>query len=430
MSTSRRSFLKTAALLGGAPALSRFQAMAAPVQGKVKITDVKVMVLQGPRTYTLIKVLSDSGLYGIGEGYGSPGVGVKEGVLELRENFLGKDPLDIEPLYVNPPFRTDGSAHMLLRAMSGIEMAVWDLAGKILGVPVATLLGGKFRTRVRMYHDEGPRNMLDKASCRDWAARMKASPAGWTAFKIAGPRSGPPPVGARGSSGAPAPGGPPPRMQRARPNRLYSRKELTEIQQGFENCREAIGWDYDLMFHGQWDYDLVSAIQLSQALESSKPLWIEDPMPPDFSNAWVELTRLSKVPILTGENLARRQGFADFILQKGLHIAQLDVRNTGGLLESKKIADLADMNLIPMCAHDSGSVVNNYATLQWACAVRDFLAAETMIGRGDWMDDVVVHDGPIFKDGYMTLPDKPGLGIELNPDVVKAHLAAGETYWG
>ena len=215
-----------------------------------------------------------------------------------------------------------------------------------------------------------------------------------------------------------------------RPNRLYTPKDLRDIGRGFENCREALGWDYDLMFHGQWDHDLTSAIELSEVLEPVKPLWIEDPMPPDFSNAWVELTRASKVPILTGENLARRQGFADFILQKGLHIAQLDVRNTGGLLESKKIADLADMNLIPMCAHDSGSVVNNYATLQWACAVRDFLAAETMIGRGDWMDDVVVHDGPVVKDGFMTLPDKPGLGIELNPDVVKAHLAAGETYWG
>ena len=413
-------------MLGGASTLTRNGALAAPERGKVKITDIKLMTLQGPRTYLLIKVLTDSGLYGIGEGYGSPGVGVKEGVLELREYFIGKDPLDIEPLYVSPAYRTDSSAHMLLRAMSGIEVALWDLAGKILNVPVATLLGGKFRNRVRMYHDEGPRDMLDKSSCGEWAARMKASPQGWTAFKIGAPRSGPAPAGARGPASQ---GGPPPEMPR-RPNRLYTPKELRDIRQGFENCREAIGWDYDLMFHGQWDHDLTSAIQLSQALESSKPLWIEDPMPPDFSNAWVELTAASKVPILTGENLARRQGFADFILKKGLHIAQLDLRNTGGLLESKKIADLADMNLIPMCAHDSGSVVNNYATVQWGCAVRDFLAAETMIGRGDWMDDVAFHDGPIVKDGFMTLPEKPGLGIELNPDVVKAHLAKGEIYWG
>lgn len=386
--------------------------MAAPERGKVKIRDIKVMVLQGPRTYTLVKVLTDAGLYGIGEGYGNPGVGIKEGVLELRQYFIGKDPLDIEALYLGLGQRVDGSAHMLLRAVSAIEPALWDVAGKILNVPAATLLGGRFRNRVRMYHDAGPRNMLDRASCRDWADKMKAHPAGWTAFKFGPPRSTPATDRARDGS-----------------NRLLTSKELRDIRQGFENCREAIGWDCDIIVHCHWEYDMRTAIQLAEAIEPIKPLWLEDPMPPDFSNAWVRLTSVSKVPIATGENLARRQGFVDFILNKGLDIAQLDVRNTGGLLESKKIADLADLSLIPMCAHDTGSIVCNYATVQWACAVRDFLAAETVIGNGGWMDDIIVHDGLIVKDGHIALPEKPGLGIELNPDVVKAHLAKGETYW-
>jgi L-alanine-DL-glutamate epimerase-like enolase superfamily enzyme len=104
---------------------------------------VQVMMLQGPRTYTLVKVLTDAGVFGIGEGYGSPGVGVKEGVLELRPYFIGKDPLDIEALYVGLGQRTDGSAHMLLRAASGIEVALWDILGKALGVPIYNLLGGR-----------------------------------------------------------------------------------------------------------------------------------------------------------------------------------------------------------------------------------------------------------------------------------------------
>ncbi len=403
----RRDFLRTCA------GLACFEALAAAERRRVKITDIKVMLLQGQRTYTLVKVESDSGLFGIGEGYGSPGIGVKEGVLELRPYFIGKDPLDVEALYLGLGQRIDGSAHMLLRSVSGIEAALWDLAGKILDVPAATLLGGKFRTRVRMYHDAGPRNMLDPASCRDWAARMKADPAGWTAFKFSPPRSTPATDTARDAA-----------------NRILTTKELRDIRRGFENCREAIGWDHDIIVHCHWEYDLRAAIQLAEAVESIKPLWLEDPMPPDFSNAWVRLTSVSKVPIGTGENLARRQGFADFLLQKGCDIAQLDVRNTGGLLESKKIADLADMSLIPMCAHNTGSIVCNYATVQWACATRDFLAAETLIGRGEWMDDVILHDGLIVKGGHITLPDKPGLGIELNPDVVKAHLVSGESYWG
>ncbi|RPI08423.1 MAG: mandelate racemase/muconate lactonizing enzyme family protein [Acidobacteriales bacterium] len=409
----RRDFLKTCAGLVGGAALTRYRAMAAAEMGRAKIRDIQVMVLQGSRTYTLVKVLTDAGIYGIGEGYGSPGVGIKEGVLELREYFIGKDPLEIEALYQGLPRRVDGSAHMLLRAVSAIEPALWDVAGKLLNVPAATLLGGKFRTRVRMYHDEGPRNMLDKASCRDWAAKMKADPAGWTAFKFSPPRSTPETDRARDAS-----------------NRLLTTKELRDIRQGFENCREAIGWEHDIIVHCHWEYDLRTAVQLAEAVESIKPLWLEDPMTPDFSNAWVRLTSVSKVPIGMGENLARRQGFVDFLMQKGCDIAQLDVRNTGGLLESKKIADLADINLIPMCAHNTGGILCNYATVQWACAVRDFLAAETIIGRGGWMDDVVLHDGPVVKGGHMTLPAKPGLGVELNPEVVKAHLAKGEVYWG
>jgi L-alanine-DL-glutamate epimerase-like enolase superfamily enzyme len=405
---SRRRFLET--LSGGA--LASFQALAAPERGRVKITDIKVMMLQGPRTYTLIKVLTDSGVYGIGEGYGSPAVGVKEGVFELRPYFIGKDPLEIDALYTGLGQRTDGSAHMLLRAVSGIEIALWDLAGKILNVPVFTLLGGKFRDSVRMYHDEGPRNVLEPSSCREWADKMKSDKAGWTGFKFGPPRSNA-------------------RIDRARDgaNRLLTSKELRDIRIGFENCRNAIGEDYDIICHCHWEYDLRTALQLSEAIEPIRPMWLEDPMPPDFSESWVRLRSASKVPIGMGENLARRHGFKDFIINQGCDIVQLDVRNTGGLLESKKISDLADLFYLPMAAHDTGSVICNIATVHWAASVRDFLAAETLIGRGNWMDDVILHDGPIVKDGHIAVPTKPGLGIELNKEVAKANLARGEKYW-
>ena len=405
---SRRRFLQTAA----AGAFYPLRALAAPERGRVKITDIKVMMLQGPRTYTLIKVLTDAGVFGIGEGYGSPGVGVKEGVFELRPYFIGKDPLEIDALYAGLGQRTDGSAHMLLRAVSGIEMALWDLAGKILNVPVVTLLGGRFRESVRMYHDEGPRNLLEPSSCREWADKMKSDKAGWTGFKFGPPRSNA-------------------RIDRARDgsNRLLTSKELRDIRIGFENCRNAIGEDYDIICHCHWEYDLRTAIQLSEAIEPIKPMWLEDPMPPDFSESWVRLRSASKVPIGMGENLARRHGFKDFIINQGCDIVQLDIRNTGGLLESKKISDLADLFYLPMAAHDTGSIICNIATVHWAASVRDFLAAETLIGRGNWMDDVIVHDGPIVKDGHIAVPTKPGLGIELNKEVVKANLARGEKYW-
>ena len=405
---TRRQFLGSVA--GGT--LAAFDALAQKERGRLKITDIQVMVLQGPRTYTLIKVMSDAGVYGIGEGYGSPGVGIKEGVFELRPYFIGKDPLDIEALYVGLERRTDGSAHMLLRAVSGIEAALWDLAGKILNRPVCTLLGGRFRDRVRMYHDEGPRDMLSTDSCVEWADKMKSHPAGFTAFKFGFGRVKPEID-----------------RTRDRSNRQLTSRELRDIRKGYENCRAAIGWDYDLIVHCHWEWDLRTSIQLAEAIEPIKPLWLEDPMPPDFDDAWVRLTEVSKVPIGTGENLVRRQGFKDYLVRHGCDIAQLDVRNTGGLLESKKIADFAEVFYIPMCAHNTGSIVCNMATIQWAASVHDFLAAETVIGNGNWMDDVIQHEGRVIKDGFMEVSRKPGLGFELNKEVVKANLAAGEKYW-
>src|SRR5690349_17477555 len=170
---TRRHFLAVATVV---------PALAAADRKRFKIRDVQTMVFQGGRTYTLVKVVADDGLYGIGEAYGSPGVGVKEQVLSLRPWLLNKDPLEIDTLYTlmgehTPALsgtRTDGSAHSLMRAVSGIEMALWDLAGKALGVPTTTLLGGRFRDRVRVYDHAAPRNMLDKASCREWVQKVKA----------------------------------------------------------------------------------------------------------------------------------------------------------------------------------------------------------------------------------------------------------------
>src|SRR5262249_17818556 len=160
-----------------APFLVRYRQLAAAERKRVKIRDVQTMVIQGERTYTLVKIVSDAGIHGIGEAYGTPGLGVKEQVHSLRPWLVGKDPLDIDTLYTQMGVhtkslsgsRTDGSAHSLMRAASGIEMALWDLAGKVLGAPTTTLLGGKFRDKVRVYDHAAPHNMLDKASCREWA---------------------------------------------------------------------------------------------------------------------------------------------------------------------------------------------------------------------------------------------------------------------
>jgi len=415
---SRREFIGYTAAL---PFLLQFHELAAAQRKRVKIRDVQVMMLEGGRTYTLVKITADDGLFGIAEAYGSPGVGVKEQVLSLKPWLVGKDPLEIDALYVDMGVgsrnlsgtRTDGSAHNLIRAVSGIEMALWDLAGKILDVPTSTLLGGKFRDRVRVYDHAAPKNMLDKGACKAWAAQVKAHPSGFTCHKFGFPHTDMKTDLARDPS-----------------NRMLTTRELINIQQGFENCREAIGWDHDIMVHCHWEYDLRTSIQIADAVESIKPVWLEDPLPVDYSDSWKRLCESSKVPICMGENLARREGFKDFIMNQGADILHPDLRNSGGFLETKRIADLAHLFGLPMASHNTGSQVNTYATCQWAASIRDYMSCETVTGEGGWMDQVLMLDGPYIKDGFVQVSSKPGLGITLNPDVVKAHLAAGEVYWG
>jgi L-alanine-DL-glutamate epimerase-like enolase superfamily enzyme len=376
-----------------------------------KIRDVRTMTLSGARTYTLVKVVAESGAYGVGEAYGNPAVGVKEQILSLKPWLVGKDPLEIDALFArlgegSPSLsgtRTDGSAHMLLRAASGVEMALWDLAGKLLGAPVSTLLGGAFRAKTRVYDHAAPRNFLDKASCREWAARAKESKAGFTAHKFGFPHSG---------------------------ARTLSARELIAIGQGYENCREAIGWDHDIMVHCHWEYDLRASIQIAEAVEAVKPMWLEDPLPPEYSGSWRRLCDASRVPICTGENLARRQGFKDFIVNQGCDILHPDLRNSGGFLETKRIADMAEVYGLPMSTHNTGSQLFTWATCQWAASIRDFLACETVTGKGDWMDHLLLLDGPYIQGGCVRTNRAPGLGVDLNPEVVRQHLAAGETWWG
>jgi L-alanine-DL-glutamate epimerase-like enolase superfamily enzyme len=411
---SRRHFLAGAAGLGAAPWFEQYRALAAPLKNKTRIRDLKVMVMQGPdRNYTFAKVIGDDGLYGIGEGYGSPGIAVKEQMLGIKSDLVGKDPLDIDVIYTNWPRRTEGSAHMLMRAVSGIEMALWDLAGKILNVPTTTLLGGRFRGKVRVYDHAAPRNFLDKASCREWAQKVKSAPSGFTAHKFGFPHTKPDSDAGRDLA-----------------NRQLSTKELIQVRQGFENCREAVGWDHDIMVHCHWEYDVRTSMQIADAIESIKPLWYEDPLQVEYTPAWSRLCAYTSVPVCTGENLMRRHGFKDFIVNQGCDVLHPDLRNSGGFLETKRIADFAEVFNLPMATHNTGSQLCTWATVNWAATIRDFVACETVTGKGDWMDQVLQLDGGYIRDGFITLPDKPGLGVDLNPDVVRAHLATGETWWG
>lgn len=392
--------------------LGSYAKLSAAERGRVKITDIQTMLLQGPRTYTLVKVQTDAGIHGIAEAYGSPGLGIRAAIHGLRGLFVGKDPLQIDRLYTQYRY-TDGSAHAQQRAMSGIEMALWDLAGKLLNVPTYKLLGGKFRDRVRLYDHSRPSDFFDKGACRAWAQEVKVAPHGINMHKFGPPRNDP----ARDPGRDPS-------------NRLLSTDELRRIRRGFENCREALGFDHDILIGCHWEFDLRSAIDLAHALADIKPSFLEDPLPVAYSDSWKRLTQMSTVPICTGENWMRRADALPFVVNAAIDFLHPDLRNSGGFLENKRMADLADLYALPMANHNTGSIINGMASVHWASTIRDYFACETLFFDGGWMDDIIVHDKPLCRDGFVEISNKPGLGIELNPDVVKAHLVPGEKWWG
>jgi L-alanine-DL-glutamate epimerase-like enolase superfamily enzyme len=434
--SSRRAFLRGggAALAGsGLAAVSgtRLAEAAESRSTRTTIKDVQTMTLGGARTYVLVRIITDDGRYGIGEAYGTPGIGVAEQILSMKPRLVGKNPLEIDKIYTYldqgaPSLagpRTDGSAHSLMRAASGIEMALWDLAGKILNTPTSILLGGQFRDRVRLYDHSHPRDMFDKASCREWAAKVNAHPSGFTAHKIDIPRT----TDAWATSKRP---GAVADLGHDPANRQLSTKELIRITQAFENMREAIGWDHDLMVHCHWEFDVGSALELARAVAPIKPLWLEDPLQVPYTDSWKRLTAESPVRILMGENLERVSGFVPFLLNQGCDIVNPDLRNSGGFLESKRIADFASVFGVPVTVHNTGSQLYTYQACQWAASIRDFMMVETITGEGGWMDQVLKLDGPYMEKGTVKVSNRPGTGAELNRDVVQAHLVAGEKWWG
>jgi gluconate/galactonate dehydratase len=185
----------------------------------------------------------------------------------------------------------------------------------------------------------------------------------------------------------------------------------------------------DFAIEAHWRCDTRDVIQLGNALAHLKPMWLEDPVPPDKADAMARVAHATGIPICTGENLYTRQGFRRLIEFQACAGVRIDIPKSGGLLESKRIADLADTYYLWTAAHNPASPVGTIASAHAASSIRDFRIHE-LAKYIDWWQDLVIHEGPIFKDGYLIIQDKPGYGIELNPDVARAHLAPDEAWWG
>jgi L-alanine-DL-glutamate epimerase-like enolase superfamily enzyme len=389
----------------------------------VRITDIRTAVLQGNFEWILVRVYTDEGLVGLGECYW--GAGVETIVRQMKPLLLGEDPHNIDWLYqkmVRVMSGAGSTAGATVTAISGIELALWDLKGKALNTPIYNLLGGRYRERIRIYADCGHGPEPTPAS---WAEKARAVVAkGFTAIKfdidgIAPERFGDPyHVGVgpyRGwGSGQQSP---------------LSNRELDLIVNLVGAVREAVGPYVDLALDCHWSYNTRDAITLARELAPVRPLWLEDPTPPDNVEALKRVTDNSPVPICSGENHYTRHGLRTMITTQAVDIIQPDIPKAGGLLEAKKIADLADIYYIPMAAHNVSSPIATMAACHACATMRNFITLEFHAQDVAWWNDLVVGSEPLIQGGYIQLPDKPGLGIELNEEVARAHLQQGSTFF-
>jgi L-alanine-DL-glutamate epimerase-like enolase superfamily enzyme len=388
--------------------MARFHALADGQRGKVKITAVKAMQVKDIAGNCLIRIETDAGLVGYGEA-GASGPMARARIEPMKNLLIGQDPLAIERHFLNMISQMHPyMAH--IPTVSGIDIALWDLAGKITGQPANVLLGGPFRDSIRLYSHGPGGDLLDPAKCRDWAQRVKAAPEGFTAFKF----------GIDPLLGVPA----------ARYTASLDSEQLHRVARGFQNARDAAGDSIDIAVHCHNELDTVSAIQVAKAVEPMNPLFYEDPLPVAHSEGWRALRQATRIPILTGEKLELVQGFKPFLDHQTADIVHPDLAFAGGLTGTRKIADYAMLTRTPVALHNVGSLVLCCASAHFGSAIFNFYRSESALGRPSrHVEQMSASSSPEVKNSHLKVPSGPGLGFEPNHDYLRSQLVPGETFW-
>jgi L-alanine-DL-glutamate epimerase-like enolase superfamily enzyme len=420
--SARRSFLKsTAGALGlGFWADDVLDALPQNVNtnskpSDLKITDLRVAVVsRAPMTCPLIRIDTNQGIYGLGE--------VRDGAsknyaLMLKSRILNENPCNIDKIFRK--IKQFGGHARQGGGVCGIEMALWDLAGKAYNVPVYQMLGGKFRDRIRCYADTTESN-----DPKIYGQRLKGRrDEGFTWLKMDlgvdlvadVPGALTMPVGDRLNNGSNVP-------------HMFTGTEITEkgvqlMCDYVAQIHEHVGMDIPLSADHFGHIGVNSCIRLGRALTKYNLAWLEDMIPWQNTALLKQIADAVDIPILTGEDIYLKEPFMELCRAHAVDIIHPDLATSGGILETKKIGDGAQELGVPMAMHFAGSPVSCMANVHCAAATENFLVLENHSVDVPWWGSLV--DGiekPIVNKGFITVPDKPGLGVTLNEDVVKQHL--------
>lgn len=445
---SRRSFLKHTTLggiaLGAASALLPIEEVVAQSTQKVsrfsapsdlKITDMRYCVTTVLGRTAIIRIDTNQGIYGLGE--------VRDGAderyaLMLKSRLLGENPCNVEMLFKK--IRQFGGQSRQAGGVCGVEMALWDLCGKAYNVPAWQLLGGRYRDKVRLYADT-PEADSPEEQKRLIQYRLKDQGYTWLKMDISINELKDKPgtlVNAdawRNAQGNLAQWGDM-RNAMSYANTLHpmtqiqiTDKGLEELARIVENVRGMVGYDTPISSDHYGHFDLNNGIRLGRALEKYRLAWLEDIVSWELTDQWKTLSDALETPCLTGEDIYLLKHFKPLIDKRAVDIVHPDLASSGGLLETKRIGDYAEENGIAMAMHQAGTPISFMASVHCAAATQNFLSLEHHSIDLSWWEDLVkTTDGrKLITKGFANLPlSAPGLGIELNDEVVKQHLHAND----
>jgi len=353
----------------------------------MKITAIDTFLVGNPwKNWLFTRVSTDDGLYGIGEGTANAfGKTVEAAVHELKPLVLGMDPFQVEMItqkMVRDVYSEGGQVHM--SAVAAVEIACWDIIGKATGQPIYNLWGGRCHSRLRAYANgwyRGPRTPESFGEKAKEVARR-----GYTALKFD-------PFGSNW--------------------RTMTAEEFDLSLNIVAAVREAVGRSVDILIEGHSRFNVSTALQVARALEPHRPMWFEEPVPHTNIAAMVEVARSSPVPIATGESFSNKQQFAELVAHNVVSIYQPEPLALGGIFATRKIADMVDAHYGMIAPHSAQGPICSAACVQLNASLANFLIHEIFDEFNvSWEKKILTHPVEV-KDGYIEIPERPGLGTDL-----------------